>query len=267
LSAAPAIEVHDVEAGYRPARAVLRGVSLQVQPGELLAIIGPNGSGKTTLLRVMAGVLQPWRGKVVIQGQPVAHWRRPKLARILAVVPQIAPVPFAFTVREYVALGRTPYLAPWQALRPADIEAVAHALAVTDLQHLADQPVTQLSGGELQRANLARALAQQPQILLLDEPTVFLDPAHSLAMLSLLQRLNRAGLTVVAVVHDLNLAAAFSRRVLALKAGRNFAQGTVEEVMTVPVLEELFGTPVQVQPGPDGQPTITFLKVQSGHAE
>ncbi|MCD6352393.1 MAG: ABC transporter ATP-binding protein [Armatimonadetes bacterium] len=259
-----AIELTAVVTGYDPAAPVLRGVSFGLGAGEFLAVIGPNGSGKTTLLRVLAGVLPVAEGEVLISGRPLHRWKRRELARHMAVVPQMSVPPFAYTVREFVSFGRNPYLPPWAAPRPADVEAVNRSLRLARLQTLADKPVTALSGGEYQRAALARALAQQPQILLLDEPTAFLDPAHAVGMLGLVERLNAEGLTVIAVFHDLNLAATYSRRVLALREGQVFADGGVEDVLRRPLLEELYSTPMLVDAGPGGRPRITLLKTEAG---
>ncbi|MCX7599856.1 MAG: ABC transporter ATP-binding protein, partial [Armatimonadetes bacterium] len=174
--------------------------------------------------------------------------------------------PFAFTVREYVALGRTPYVAPWARLTAADVEAVHAALDATGLQSLASRPVTELSGGELQRASVARALAQEPKILLLDEPTAFLDPAHSVQLLGLLAQLNGQGLTILATFHDLNLAAAYCREITAIKDGQIFSSGRTEEVFRREVLEGLFETPLLVEDGPQGRRRVTLLRTESDHA-
>ncbi len=261
----PAIQAHNVTAGYVGRPPVLHGVSLDVADRDLVAIIGPNGSGKTTLLRVLAGVLRPEEGEVRLGGLALSQYGRRRLARELAVVPQMTLPPFAFTVREYVSLGRNPYLPPWASLRAADLEAIRAALRLAHLEDLAAKPVTELSGGELQRATLARALAQEPSVLLLDEPTSFLDPAHSVAILGLIEELNGRGLTVAAVFHDLNLAAAYSARVIALRDGRVFADGPVEEVLRADALEQLYHTPVVVDRGPHGRPRITLLKVTPDH--
>jgi len=256
----PAIELRNVTAGYYPGRPVLSDLSLSLAAGTFCGVIGPNGSGKTTLLRVASGALQPQCGEALVDGRPLAAWARRQLARTLAVVPQLTVPPFAFTVREYVALGRTPYVAPWARLTTADVEAINAALDATGLQPLASRPVTELSGGELQQASVARALAQEPRILLLDEPTSFLDPAHCVQLLGLLARLNREGLTILATFHDLNLAASYCREILAIKAGRVFSGGPTEEVFRKELLEALFDTPLLVESGPQGRPRVTLLR-------
>lgn len=255
-----AIELRNVTAGYYPGRPVVTALSLSVASGTFCGIIGPNGSGKTTILRVASGALQPQAGEVIVDGRPLAAWTRRQLARTLAVVPQLTVPPFAFTVREYVALGRTPYVAPWARLTAADVEAVAAALNATGLEPLAIRPVTELSGGELQQASVARALAQQPKILLLDEPTAFLDPAHSVQLLGLLAKLNHQGLTVLATFHDLNLAASYCQEMVAIKGGRIFFHGRTEDVFRKDLLEGLFETPLLVEDGPQGRPRVTLLR-------
>jgi iron complex transport system ATP-binding protein len=261
-----AIELHNVYAGYASQETVLEDVTLSVGSGDFTAVVGPNGSGKTTLLRVVAGALKAHVGRVLIWGKEMRLWSRRRLAQEIAVVPQMTLPPFAFTVYEYVSLGRNPYLAPWASPRPADREAIRRAMELAKVEAIADKRVTELSGGEFQRANLARALAQEPQILLLDEPTAFLDPAHTVSVLGVVEDLNAQGLTVVAVFHELNLAAMYSRRVVAMRAGRIFADGAVDEVLCKSVLEDLYGTPVLVDKGPLGKPRITLLKTRA-HAE
>jgi iron complex transport system ATP-binding protein len=259
----PLIELRDVSAGYYPGYPVISGLSLKVEEGEFVGVIGPNGSGKTTLVRVMAGAFPPASGQVLIGGRPVGEWSRVKLARLLAVVPQMSAPPFAFTVRELVDMGRTPYVAPWAPLGAADAKAVDSALAIAGLTDLAKRPVTELSGGEFQLAALARALAQEPKVLILDEPTTFLDPAHTVHTLSVLEDENERGLTLVAILHDLNMAAAYCRRIVAVKEGKVFADGPAREVLSAQVLEELYETPILVEAGADGRPRVTLVKVKA----
>jgi iron complex transport system ATP-binding protein len=259
----PVLELRDVTAGYYAGHPVLSGLSLAIEEGEFVGIIGPNGSGKTTLVRVMAGAFPQTSGEVLLGGRRVDEWSRRKLARMLAVVPQMSAPPFAFTVREFVDMGRTPYVAPWAPLGAEDAKAVDRALTIVALTELATRPVTELSGGEFQRAALARALAQEPKLLILDEPTTFLDPAHTIHTLSVLEDENSRGLTLVAILHDLNLAAAYCHRVVALKAGRIFADGPAAEVLAAPVLEALFETPILVEEDAQGRPRVTLVKVKA----
>ena len=223
-------------------RPVLRDMSLSLAPGEMVALVGPNGSGKTTILRLMAGMLRPDAGSVRIDGREVAHWRREALARRVAVLPQQLDLPPGFRVVELVAMGRTPHASRPFGSTAADERAVARALADADAEELADRPALDLSGGERQRVLVAMALAQEPELLLLDEPTLHLDLAHQIALLDTILRLRaQRGLTVLAILHDLNLAAAFSPRVAVLHEGRIAADGAPDEVLTPAQVEQVFG--------------------------
>lgn len=220
----PAVELRRVAAGYDGAageRTVLRGLDLAVRRGELIAVLGANGSGKTTLLRVVAGGLRPRAGEVRIFGRPVDSWSRPELARQVAVLQQSTELPDGFRVSEVVNLGRIPHAQHWFAPSIEDEAAVEAALGDAELTELADRPVGELSGGERQRVLLALALAQEPRLLLLDEPTLHLDLGHQVALVRLLGRLRASrSLTVVAVLHDLNLAAELADRVVIVHDGR-----------------------------------------------
>ncbi len=253
------LEIRQVHGGYE-GRPVLQGVDLRVAAGDFLGIIGPNGAGKSTLLRVMAGVLAPTQGETLLMGRPLAQQRRREVARLLAVVPAPSTPLFSFTVREFVTMGRTPYLGRLQSDRPEDRRVVDEALVAADSGALADRPITEISAGEWQRVNVARALAQQPHLLLLDEPTAFLDLGHQREIFELLARLNREqGLTVVCVSHDLNLAAEYCPRLAVLAEGRIFAEGSPEAVVTEAIITEVYRAPVQIDRGPAGRPRVTLL--------
>jgi iron complex transport system ATP-binding protein len=225
--------------GLRP---VLRGLDLAVAPGELLALVGPNGSGKTTLLRLLTRQLAPDAGTIRLRGRSLAAWRRDELARRVALLPQSLELPVGFRVAELVEMGRAPHARRLFASTAEDEKAVARALADADAVDLADRTPDELSGGERQRVLVAMALAQEPELLLLDEPTLHLDLAHQVALLSAIRRLReRRGLTVVAVLHDLNLAAAFAPRVAVLHGGRVVADGFPDEVLTPALLDAAFG--------------------------
>jgi ABC-type cobalamin/Fe3+-siderophores transport system ATPase subunit len=230
-----------VTAGYG-ARTVLRGCTLPIARGEVVAIVGPNGAGKSTLLRVLAGLLRPTSGCVRIDGVDIATLGRRELARRVAVVPQIFDTLFPFSVREVVGLGRTARLGIFGGASPADAAAVERAIADLDLADLASRRIDRLSGGERQRAVLAMALAQEADVLLLDEPTVHLDPAHQVAMLRLVRELARArGLAVVAVLHDLNLAASMATRLAVLANGRVVCDAAPETVLNAELIRDVFG--------------------------
>ena len=236
----------------------LKDVTLQVEKGEILALIGPNGSGKTTLIRAASGVLKPVSGKVLADGKEVSHLPPAHCARYIAVVPQARNLPESFTVRQTVILGRTPYLDWLGHPGPKDWERVHWAMQRTDTLELGERRIGELSGGEQQRVLLARALAQDTPILLLDEPTAHLDLHHQANLLSLVHDLaGERGLAVLMALHDLNLAGLYADRVALLVQGRLQALGTPAEVLTAPQLEEAYRVPLSVIPHPEyGTPLI-----------
>ena len=232
---------------YYAEREVLRGVDLVANAGEVVALIGPNGAGKSTLLRVLGGLLRPIAGSVTIDGVDATALDRRSIARHIAVVPQIFETLFPFTVREIVALGRTSRLGPLGTLGSDDARAVARALDDIGATDLADRRIDRVSGGERQRAVLAMALAQEAGVLLLDEPTAHLDPAHQRATLDRVATLARVrGLAVVAVLHDLNLAAAFASRVVLLDDGAVIRDGVPGQVITAELVAKVFGAGLRV---------------------
>ena len=244
-----------VAAGYG-ARMVLHGCTLAVARGEVVAIVGPNGAGKSTLLRVLAGLLRPTSGSVRIDGVDIATLGRAELARRIAVVPQIFDTLFPFSVREVVGLGRTARLGMFGGASPADAAAVERAIADLDLAELASRRIDRLSGGERQRAVLAMALAQEADVLLLDEPTVHLDPAHQVAMLRLVRELACArGLAVATVLHDLNLAASMATRLVVIADGRVVCDGAPETVLNAELIRDVFGLGLAVVRH-DGRPVV-----------
>ena len=255
------LELRGVSAGYAVDRPVLHQVDLAVAPGEVVALIGPNGSGKSTLLRVASRVLKPVEGQALLAGLDL--WRLPArdVARRLAVVPQTTDLPFGMTVAEMVSLGRTPHLRVLLGPTVADRAAVERALVATEARDLAARFVDELSGGERQRVVLARALAQEPAVLLLDEPTANLDLHHQVATLDLVRGLaQREGLAVLAAIHDLQLAALYADRVALLAGGRIVATGAPERVLEAALLEQVFGQPVALAPHPThGVPLVALV--------
>jgi iron complex transport system ATP-binding protein len=230
---------------------VLRDVSLTLRRGELVGLLGPNGSGKTTLLKVLSGLLPPKRGRVLLDGQDVRRLSRRQIARRIAVVPQELEMPFGFTAYEMVMLGRTPHVRPLAGASARDRQVVAEQMRLTGTAGLAGRPFNELSGGERQRVVVALALAQQPQVLLLDEPVVHLDISHQVEILELVKGLNRArGLTVLATMHDLNLAALYFDRLILLQRGQVVADGTPEQVLVEERIHRVFGATVRVQEHP-----------------
>jgi iron complex transport system ATP-binding protein len=238
------------------ARVVLRDCSFSLRSGEIVAVVGPNGAGKSTLLRVLAGLLRPATGTVALDGQDLTSVSRSALARRIAVVPQIFDTLFPFTVREVVALGRTARLGAFGRASADDLAAVERAIGELELGPLASRRIDRLSGGERQRAVLAMALAQESDVLLLDEPTVHLDPGHQLATLGLLRDLAaRRRLAVCAVLHDLNLASAFASRIVAIAEGRIVRDGTPLEVIHPDLVRAVFGDGLEVV-ARDGHPAV-----------
>ena len=230
--------------GYRAdGRCLVAQASLAVEAGEFLAVVGPNGAGKSTLLALLAGDLRPSAGRVLLRGRDLATYRPPELARQRAVLPQASIMQFAFTARQVVELGR----APW-ARHPAsdDEAAVDAALAATGVGHLADRSYLSLSGGEAARVSLARVLAQDTPVVLLDEPTASLDLRHQELAMGVARRLAADGRAVVAVLHDLNLAAAHAHRLAVMHDGVVTAAGPPATVLTEELLSRVYGHPVAV---------------------
>ncbi len=255
------LDVRGVDFAYRPGAAVLRGVSFSVAEREIVGLIGPNGSGKSTLLRILDGLLEPAAGQVLLSGRPVSRIGREEMARTIAAVPQEQPVPFPYRVREVVMMGRSPHLGRFRFEGPRDAEIVYGAMEMTGIAELADRKMGELSGGERQRAWIARALAQEPQVMLLDECTVFLDIRHQLLFFDLLRSLHRSrGIAVLFVTHDVNLAARYAERLVMLDRGEVRAAGSVWDVLTERNIREVYGTEVLVDRHPStGTPRVTTL--------
>jgi ABC-type cobalamin/Fe3+-siderophores transport system ATPase subunit len=253
------LELRHVCAGY--AAPVLYELTLSVAAGEVVALIGPNGAGKSTALRVAAGILHPTSGNACLDGEDLATLAPRERARRIAVVPQEAPIPTGLFVREMVALGRTPYARTLLGPTAQDRQAVDWALEAAGVESLSKRLIDELSGGERQRVILARALAQQPRLLLLDEPTANLDLHHQVAMLELVRGLSRErGLAVLAAVHDLQLAALYCDRVALLHDGRIVSEGTPEAVLTPPLLEQAFSQRVVLSAHPThGVPLVALV--------
>jgi len=244
------LSIRNIHAGYG-SQLVLEDVSLEVADGEFVGLIGPNGGGKTTLLRVVSGVLPARQGRVLIQGIDLQDIGRRRLARIMACLSQDLALDLAFTVREVALMGRAPHLPRLGQETHRDREIVERTMALADVAHLGDRPVTEISGGERQRAFIAMCLAQEPHVFLLDEPTSHLDVGHQLAVLDLIHNLNRGtGMTVLAVFHDLNLAAEYCDRLLVLKDGRVEALGAPEDVLTADMIRRVYGANVLTEQNP-----------------
>jgi iron complex transport system ATP-binding protein len=248
-----ALSTHSVSYTYRQRRSVqqefsLREVSIDIPRGSLTGLLGPNGCGKTTLLKLLAGVIAPDAGTVTLDGQLLASIPRRLVARHIAVVPQETHPAFDFSVLEMVLMGRHPHLGVFQLESPGDFSVARDALAATGTTHLADRSYMTLSGGEKQRVVIASALAQSPDILLLDEPTASLDLGYQLEVASLLARLNRErGVTMVLATHDLNLAAALCDSLVLCRDGRVLAKGATGDVLTPAMVQQLYGVEAEVR--------------------
>lgn len=245
-----ALRASGLTAGYGE-RPVLHAISLEVDAGEMLAVVGPNGAGKSTLLRILGGSLVPWEGTVDVFGHPLLEMDRRAISRMFAAVAQENSVAFRFTVLEVVLMGRAPHLGSLHFETPHDIEIARAALERFNLIELATRPIQELSGGERKRVFLARALAQEPRIALLDEPTAFLDMRHVAEIFTRFRELcAERGMAVVATLHDLNAAALYADRVLLMKDGTAVATGTPEEVLTAGNLQCVYETDIYVGRNP-----------------
>jgi len=246
----PALVVQDLDHSYGE-RHTLDRVSFSVDQGEFFIVLGPNGSGKTTLIKAVSGAIRAQKGLVEILGHPLRTYSGRALARSIAVVFQSAPPDIPFTVAEVVLMGRSPHLGLLGLESRRDRDIARQAMSFTHVEHLADRKLDELSAGERQRALLARAVCQQPRIIVLDEPTASLDPAHQVHIMDLMEGLRREeGITVVMVSHDLNLAALYADRLLLLKEGRVVSQGTPAEVLVFETLERAYGCVLLVDENP-----------------
>ncbi|GGQ03353.1 ABC transporter ATP-binding protein [Streptosporangium pseudovulgare] len=252
-----------VRLGYGD-RVIVDGLDLGIEAGTVTTIIGPNGCGKSTLLRALGRLLKPSGGEVLLDGKRIDRMPTKEVARILGVLPQAPTAPEGLTVADLVARGRHPHQTWYRQWSSGDEAAVGEALAMTGLDGLGERPLDELSGGQRQRAWISMALAQGTDLLLLDEPTTFLDLAHQVEVLELVRRLHgEHGRTVVMVLHDLNLAARYADRLVAMRAGRVIAAGTPHEVLTEPLLAEVFDLEAKVIEDPvAGTPLVVPVGVR-----
>jgi iron complex transport system ATP-binding protein len=251
-----AIRTENLTFAYRD-KPVLDGVSLSIESGEMVGVLGPNGSGKTTLLKLFSAVLTG-RGELKLNGRDIQTYGKRELSRLFAMVPQESQMLFPYTVAEIVLMGRASYHSPLALEGERDLEVARASMALTDCLSFADRYLHELSGGEKQRVIIARALAQEPQILLLDEPSAFLDLKHQVQVFELMRRLNREhSLTIVAALHDLNFAALFFPRLILLRDGKIYRDGSPEDVLTEKTIEEVYGIHVRILPDPSrGKPQL-----------
>jgi cobalamin transport system ATP-binding protein len=258
----PAIQTENLTFAYK-GKPVLHGVSLSIERGEMVGILGPNGSGKTTLLKIFSAALLG-RGEVKVNGRSIETYGKRELSRLFAMVPQESQILFPYTVAEIVLMGRASYHSPLVLEGKKDLEVARASMELTDSLSFSDRYLHELSGGEKQRVIIARALAQEPQILLLDEPSAFLDLKHQVQVFELMHRLNREhSLTIVAALHDLNLAALFFPRLVMLRDGKIYRDGTPRDVLTEETIEEVYGVHVKIQLDSSGRRPQMFISSSS----
>ena len=255
------IEVCDVSYKYPDHHWALKHINFEVRQGEILGIVGPNGSGKSTLLKLLSGVLKPVDGQILLFGRHLTKLKHKIIAQMVAVVPQNTVINFPFTTYEIVLMGRAPHLGLLQIERKNDFMIVERAMQYTNSIEFAQRRINELSGGERQRVIIARALAQEPQIILLDEPTAHLDLKYQVEIFDLIKRLNRENLmTVVVVSHDLNLAGEYCDRLILLKDGEVYKTGFPKQVITEADIQAVYDIEVLVSPNPmTGAPHITLV--------
>ena len=252
------LEMEDLWSGYQ-GKDVLKGVNLKIKKGEFLGLIGPNGSGKTTLLRSMSKILTPRRGKVLYRGKDIAKIGAKKLAQRIAVVPQLSVFTFSFTVEDFVLLGRIPYLPRFYLERKEDYLAAEEAMRLTKTLSFRERRINELSEGEKQRVVIARSLAQNPELLLLDEPAAHLDIRYQLEVFNLLRQLNQEkGITIVLVSHDLNLASQYASRLVLVNGGKIFSEGRPSEVITEENIQKVYKVRVRITQDEEGNPVVNI---------
>ena len=253
------LRMNNISLGYG-GQPILKDISLEANPGELVGIIGPNGSGKSTLLKSIIRILKPYSGQIFINGNSLDKLKHNDLAQLVAIVPQNPVLPELFTALEIVLMGRTPHLGLLRYESSKDLAIVQKSMEVTQTEHLAERRIGEISGGEKQRLVIARALAQEPKILLLDEPTAHLDINYQVETLELVRRLCvEQNLIVLIALHDLNLAVQFCNRLVILNGGIIYSQGTPEAIVNAKTIKDVYGVDVCVLPHPVNKLPATLV--------
>jgi len=252
------LKVENLTTGYVPGRKVLDQVSFDVKPGEILGIIGPNGSGKSTILKALTGVIHPWQGAILLNDKKIEQYTRREVARFLSFVSQENLTIFNYSALDIVLMGRFPHLKRFEMESEKDLRIVEEAMQETDTIDFKDRDINELSTGERQRVFIARALAQKPQVLMLDEPTSHLDIGHQTKIMDLLEELNhKQNLTIITVLHDLNLAAEYCQRLMLINEGQVIKLGTPSEVLDYELIEKTYQTTVVTKENPiTGKPLV-----------
>ncbi len=241
------LTIDTLEFSYEPdQKNVLNAVSFEIKPQTITAILGPNGAGKTTLIRLLLGLSKPKKGRILLEDLPLSHYTRRELSQWMGLVPQSEYIPFEYTVLEFVVLGRAPYLGPLDLPAEKDIIISQDALKQVGIEHLEKRPIPALSGGELQLVLIARALAQQPKILLLDEPTSHLDLSNRNVTLRILNQLRQKGTTILFTTHDPEAASLIANNLVLMRSGQVLHTGDIEETFTSQKLSETYATPIDV---------------------
>ncbi|QGP93959.1 putative ABC transporter ATP-binding protein [Neomoorella glycerini] len=239
------LTLKDVTCGYW-GRAVVSGVSMEVESGEIMCLLGPNGSGKTTLFKTILGLIKPQAGEILFGGENICDWSQARIARVMGYIPQAHTPPFPFKVLDVVLMGRTAHLGIFAVPSPEDKEIVQEAMAALNISHLQDRVYTEISGGERQLVLIARALAQQPQVLIMDEPTSSLDFGNQVMVLSHIKRLAHTGLAIIMASHFPDHALLYASKVMLLKKGQVYSLGRPEETVTEENLKSLYGVDVKI---------------------
>ena len=262
------LKVQDLSLAYGR-NVVIRDLTFQVAPAEMLGIIGPNGSGKSTIIKALSRIIAPYSGRILLDGKNISQISREELARLVGVVPQMPLLPSTFTAFEIVLMGRNPHLGLLQYEGERDLTITWQAMEKTATRSFAERRIGELSGGEIQRIVIARVLAQEPKLILLDEPTANLDISHQVAILDLVKNLClEKNLVVVAALHDLNLASQYCDRLILINSGRVHAQGTPKEVINSRNIKEVYGAEGCVYTHPvNGLPTVLLKAGNSRHAQ
>lgn len=257
------LKVNNVWAGYQD-KVVIRDISLVAQKGEFIGIIGPNGAGKSTLIKTLSRTLRPFKGEIVYGGRDIYEMQANEVARAVAVVPQDTLIVFDFLVRDIVMMGRIPHMKRFKKETEADFRIAERSLELTNTMGLKDRFINELSAGERQRVIIAKALAQEPRLLILDEPTAHLDISHQIEIFNLIKSLSRKeGLTVVSVLHDLNLASEYCDRIILMSEGRIFVEGPPQEVLSYKTIEEVYKTVVVIGQNPASRKPYIFLVTEN----
>ncbi len=254
------LELRDISSGYQ-GKPVIEKIFFQVKKGEFIGLIGPNGAGKSTLFKTILGILKPEVGEVLYRGEPIGSMNLKERAKRIAFLPQIFEVKFSYTVKDFIAMGRFPYQDGLSSHSSQDLKCIRDVIQRFSLTEIAHRRIDELSGGELQRVLFAQSIAQDPEILLLDEPTTHLDIGHQFEIMNILDDLNKDGLTVITILHDLNISAEYCSRIILMDKGRIVRDGEPSSVMDYNIIEEVYDARVVIKENPySGKPFLILYR-------